>query len=58
MTWKQIEASRERRLWISQVIIPIAGFVVTVGLTRPDLVESAKTKAKECADKIKAKFNK
>jgi len=29
MTYKQIEASREARLWIGQVIIPVAMTVVT-----------------------------
>ena len=30
MTYKQIEASREARLWISQVIVPIGMAVVTI----------------------------
>lgn len=58
MTWKQLEASRERRLWLTQVIMPTVGFVATVAIMKPELVESAKVKAKECADKIKTKFKK
>lgn len=58
MTWKQIEANRERRLWLTQVIMPTVGFVATVAIMRPDLVQSAKVKAKECTDKFKAKFKK
>lgn len=58
MTWKQLEASRERRLWLTQVIMPTVGFIFAVGLARPDLVENAKVKAKECADKIRTKFKK
>ena len=58
MTWKQLEARRERRLWLTQVIMPAVGFVTTVAVMRPDLVEKAKTKAKECADKVKAKIKK
>jgi hypothetical protein len=58
MTWKQLEATRERRLWLTQVIMPAIGFVTTLAVMRPDLVENAKVKAKECANKIKAKFNK
>lgn len=56
MTWKQLEATRERRLWLTQVIMPTIGFLTTVAVMRPDLVENAKVKAKECADKIKAKI--
>ena len=58
MTWKQLEARRERRLWLTQVIMPAVGFVTTVAVMRPDLVEKAKPNAKECADKIKTKFKK
>ena len=58
MTWKQLEAKRERRLWLTQVIMPAVGFVTTLAFMRPDLVENAKTKAKECTDKIKTKFKK
>ena len=58
MTWKQLEAKRERRLWLTQVIMPTVGFVATLVVMRPELVEDAKIKAKECADKIKTKFKK
>ena len=58
MTWKQLEARRERRLWLTQVIMPAIGFVTTVAVMRPDLVEKAKTKVKECTDKVKAKIKK
>ena len=36
MTYKQIEASREARLWIGQVIIP-AITVVGAAMTVPDV---------------------
>ena len=58
MTWKQLEAKRERRLWLTQVVMPAIGFVTTLAVMKPELVENAKAKAKECADKIKAKFDK
>lgn len=58
MTWKQLEAKRERRLWLTQVIMPTVGFVATLVVMRPELVEDAKTKAKECVDKVKTKFKK
>lgn len=57
-TWRQIEASRERRLWITQVILPIVGFVTTVAMVKPDIVEKAKEKASEFKGKIKAQFKK
>lgn len=55
-TWRQIEASRERRLWITQVILPIVGFVTTVAMVKPDIVEKAKEKASEITEKIKTKI--
>lgn len=58
MTWKQLEARRERRLWLTQVIMPTVGFVATLAVMKPELVESTKAKAKECADKIKTKLKK
>lgn len=58
MTWKQLEAKRERRLWLTQVIMPAVGFVTTLVVMKPELAENAKMKAKECADKIKTKFKK
>lgn len=32
-TYKQIEASRNRRLWITNVILPTASMVTMVGVT-------------------------
>lgn len=57
-TWKQLEASRERRLWITQVILPIVGFVTTVAMIKPDLYEKAKEKASEIKEAIKTKIKK
>lgn len=53
MTYKQIEASREARLWIGQVIVPAlaAGAVM---LTNPEI----KAKATEKFEAIKQKFKK
>jgi len=55
MTWKQIEASREARLWISQVVIPA---VTTVGLamTVPEVRHAVVTKAKSVKESIKHKI--
>ena len=58
MTWKQLEAKRERRLWLTQVVIPAVGFVATLAVMKPELVENVKTKAKDGVAKIKTKFKK
>ena len=51
MTYKQIEASRELRLWIGQVIVPTVS-VMAVVLANPDVRNAAKEKL----DNIKQKF--
>ena len=51
MTYKQIEASRELRLWIGQVIVPAVS-VTAVVLANPDVRNAAKEKL----DNIKRKF--
>lgn len=55
MTYRQIEASREARLWISQVIVPIvttAGAMMMVPEVRACVVD----KATELKSKVKAKI--
>lgn len=54
MKQKHIDASREARLWLSQIIIPIVGIVMMVPETR----EKALAKAQEMKESIKAKFGK
>lgn len=49
MTYKRIEASREARLWITQVIVPLIG----IGAMIPEIREAAITKAKEVKSKFK-----
>ena len=48
MTYKQIEASREARLWITQVVIPAFGVAMMI----PEAREAVVAKAKEVKDKI------
>lgn len=57
MTHKQIEAAREARLWISQIIIPAAG-VVVVALTIPEVREKAVEKKNTVVQFTKNKFKK
>lgn len=54
MTRRQIETSRETRLWITQVLIPIFG----VAMLFPEAREAVKTKGKEIGDKLKNKLRK
>lgn len=51
MTHKQIDASREIRLWITQVIIPAFGVAMMI----PEAREKVVAKAKEVTEKIKRK---
>lgn len=52
MTYKHIEASREARLWLTQIVLPITVVVMMVPETR----NAAMTKAKEAKQFIKTKF--
>lgn len=49
MTYKQIEASREIRLWITQIVVPAAAIAMMI----PECREAIVAKAKEVKDKIK-----
>ena len=57
MTYKQIEASREARLWIGQVIIP-AITVVGAAMTVPEVRKAVTEKANNLKTAIKKKFKK
>ena len=57
MTYKQIEASREARLWISQVIIP-AVTIVGTALAVPEVRTAVVEKSKQVTKSIKSKFKK
>lgn len=49
MTYRQVETSREIRLWITQVIIPMFGIAMMI----PEAREAVVTKARELKDKVK-----
>lgn len=57
MTYKQIEASREARLWFGQIIIPAASAAVAF-LTIPEVRQMVATKAKQIKYSIENKMNK
>ena len=54
MTYKQIEASREARLWIKDVIVPVAATAVLV-LSYPPARDYVNEKVAYIKNKIKTK---
>ena len=57
MTYKQIEAAREARLWIGQIIVPAATVAVTT-LTIPEVRQAIAAKANEIKSKIENRMKK
>ena len=57
MTHKQIDAARELRLWIGQVIVPIAGFSA-IYLSDPYRRAKAKAVVQDGMNKVKTVFKK
>lgn len=57
MTYKQIEASREARLWLSQVIIPTLT-VVGTAMAIPEVRQTVVDKFNKTKNSIKNKFKK
>lgn len=53
MTNRQIDASREARLWLTQVVLPIAGVVMMVPEAREAVVARVKQVKKNIEDKFK-----
>lgn len=51
MTYKQIEASRELRLWIGQVIVPTIGVSLAVA-SRPEVRDYVSEKIEKVKTKI------
>lgn len=56
MTRKQIDASRELRLWIGQVIVPAVGVAAGVLAMHPEMREKAKQKCVNIKKSVKHKF--
>ena len=57
MTYKQIEASRELRLWLGQIIIPAIGLGVMV-MSIPEVRQTVADKTNGIKQSIKNKFKK
>lgn len=54
MTYKNIEASREARLWLTQIVLPVITVVALVPGARNVVV----TTVKKAKNNIKTKFSK
>lgn len=52
MSRRQIEASREARLWITQVLLPVVGITMLI----PEARNAVVAKVKEVKDKITSKI--
>ena len=57
MTYKQIEASREMRLWIGQVIVPAAAAAITIA-SNPQTRNYISKKYNDVKSRIQKKFEK
>lgn len=57
MTWKQIEQTRELRLWITQIVAP-AVLVTAYLASIPEVRESVSNKVNQVKTTIKSKFDK
>ena len=58
MTYKQIEASRETRLWIGQVIAPAIAIFAVVLAKHPELKEAIAKKFRKIKNTIGRKHKK
>lgn len=52
MTYRQIETSRERRLWLTQVAIPVMTLALTA-MSIPEVKNKAVEKFNNVRDKLK-----
>ena len=57
MTRKQIDASREMRLWISQVVVPVVG-ATAIAMTNPDIKNYVSEKIEKTKQKVNSQFSK
>ena len=53
MNHRHVEASREARLWVTQVIMPLA----TIAMLVPDIRKAVVAKAKEVKNKVQLKLH-
>lgn len=53
MTQRQIDSSREARLWLSQIVLPIVGVVMMVPEARQAVIDKVKSAKKNIENKFK-----
>lgn len=58
MTYKQIETSREIRLWIKEIVVPVVSTTAMMVTFIPEVREAVISKAKATKQSIKDKFKK
>lgn len=58
MTYKDIENSRNKRLWVTQVMIPVATLATTVIIAIPEARETLVKKTVQAKNSIKKTFSK
>ena len=56
MTYKQIEATREVRLWITQIVVPIATTVIAASIAVPEVRQAVAAKCKSVKKSINKKL--
>ena len=56
MTWKRLETMREVRLWLTQLVIPIAAIGAAV-MNIPEVREKVFTKVNDVKAKIKTRLD-
>ena len=57
MKYKHIEAAREVRLWIRDIVVPVLG-LAGASLTIPEVRQAVAAKANEVKENINRKFKK
>ena len=58
MTYKEIDASRNRRLWITDIIIPVTTLIVTTAIALPDTRKAIGRSLVRLKDSVKNKLPK
>ena len=56
MTYKQIENSRNKRLWLTQVLIPVASIATYIGVESPRTREAVVEKVVQLKNSAKQKI--
>lgn len=58
MNYKQIETSREVRLWATQIILPAVGMAAAILIAKPELAKNISKNFKNLKNNVKNFFAK